>query len=295
MTTRISRIAALTVAASVFFAGCGDGFDKRPSGLKVKVTKAGQGERAAMKGDQVSVHYTGWLWVNGKKGDQFDSSRDRGNPITFTLGTGRVIKGWDEGIEGMKPGEQRLLIIPPDLAYGPRGRPKIPADSTLFFETELVSVKSAEEAQKEREEQRRKAEEERAKLMAENKKPITVADPGKWTIEASGLHWQITKPGKGAVAEPGKTVSVHYTGKLWDDGKATETFDSSVGRGQPFDFQLGAGMVIKGWDEGVKGMKVGEKRTLIIPADMAYGERAMGPVIKAFSNLYFEVELLAVK
>ncbi len=287
--------AALVLGAALSLAGCGDGFEKRPSGLKVKVVKPGTGDRAAAKGDQVEVHYTGWLWVNGKKGDQFDSSRDRARPLKFPLGTGRVIKGWDEGIEGMKVGEQRLLIIPPDIAYGANGRPKIPANSTLFFETEMVSMKSAEEAQKEREEMRRKQEEERAALMAANKKPITVPDAKKWTVEPNGLYWQTVKAGKGATAEPGKNVSVHYTGKLWVDGKATEKFDSSLDRGQPFEFGLGQGQVIKGWDEGVKGMKVGEKRNLIIPSDMAYGERQMGPTIQPFSNLYFEVELLGVK
>jgi peptidylprolyl isomerase len=108
------------------------------SGLKYVDRKVGTGKEAK-KGDTVSVHYTGTL-TNGKK---FDSSLDRGDPIVFELGTGKVIKGWDEGIAGLKEGGKRKLIIPPELAYGDRdiGKGLIPANSTLIFEVELVKVK----------------------------------------------------------------------------------------------------------------------------------------------------------
>ena len=104
--------------------------------------------------------------------------------------------------------------------------------------------------------------------------------------------------GEGAVAESGQTVSVHYTGWLYDANAADnkgEKFDSSVDRGQPFDFPLGAGRVIKGWDQGVAGMKVGGKRTLIIPPEMGYGDRGAGRIIKPGSTLLFDVELLEIK
>ena len=97
--------------------------------------------------------------------------------------------------------------------------------------------------------------------------------------------------GNGDEAVTGKGVSVHYTGTLTNGSK----FDSSLDRGQPFDFTLGAGMVIRGWDEGVVGMKVGGKRKLTIPPEMAYGERGFGNVIPPNSTLVFEIELLAVK
>ena len=100
------------------------------------------------------------------------------------------------------------------------------------------------------------------------------------------------KTGNGAEATNGKTVSVHYTGTLASDGKK---FDSSLDRGQPFKFVLGAGKVIKGWDLGVLGMKVGGKRKLTIPASLAYGERGAGNVIPPNAALVFEVELLEVK
>jgi FKBP-type peptidyl-prolyl cis-trans isomerase len=98
--------------------------------------------------------------------------------------------------------------------------------------------------------------------------------------------------GTGATAEPGKQVSVHYTGWLVEGGNK---FDSSVDRGRPFNFQLGAGDVIKGWDQGVVGMKVGGKRRLTIPQHLAYGRRGFSDVIPPRAALLFEVELLAVK
>jgi FKBP-type peptidyl-prolyl cis-trans isomerase FkpA len=108
-----------------------------PSGLEYWDIKKGGG-KLAEKGKKVSVHYTGWL-TNGK---EFDSSRDAGEPIQFDLGTGQVIKGWDEGIAGMKVGGQRQLRIPPALGYGARGfGSSIPPNSTLVFDVELMDVK----------------------------------------------------------------------------------------------------------------------------------------------------------
>ncbi len=101
----------------------------------------------------------------------------------------------------------------------------------------------------------------------------------------------VLKQGTGSEAQAGKTVAVHYTGWLTDGKK----FDSSLDRGEPFKFKLGAGQVIKGWDQGVAGMKVGEKRKLTIPAELGYGERGAGGVIPPNSTLIFEVELLGVE
>ena len=107
----------------------------------------------------------------------------------------------------------------------------------------------------------------------------------------SGLKYVEQKEGTGTAAKKGDTVEVHYTGWLKDGKK----FDSSKDRNEPFEFKLGAGMVIKGWDEGVAGMKVGGKRKLIIPANLAYGKKGAGDVIPADAELTFEVELLKIK
>lgn len=112
-----------------------------PSGLQYVDLTVGNGD-VAKAGDQVSVHYTGWLQKpDGNKGQKFDSSKDRGQPFQFALGQGQVIKGWDEGVQGMKIGGVRELIIPPALGYGQRGAGGvIPPNATLIFEVELLGV-----------------------------------------------------------------------------------------------------------------------------------------------------------
>ena len=118
------------------------------------------------------------------------------------------------------------------------------------------------------------------------------------TAPNQGLKMTDVKEGSGTEAVAGKTVVVHYTGWLYDESAADhkgKKFDSSRDRGTPFDFPLGGGRVIKGWDQGVAGMKVGGQRTLVIPPEMGYGERGAGGVIPPNATLVFDVELLDVK
>ena len=111
---------------------------------------------------------------------------------------------------------------------------------------------------------------------------------------SSGLQYLDTTEGEGDVAQSGHTVTVHYTGWLYNDGEQGGKFDSSKDRRDPFVFSLGAGMVIRGWDEGVAGMKVGGVRTLIIPPELGYGARGAGGVIPPNATLKFDVELLGI-
>ena len=112
-----------------------------PTGLSYDDTRPGTGAQPR-KGQTCVMHYTGWLWVNGAKGAKFDSSVDRGEPFEFPIGTGRVIKGWDEGVASMQVGGARTLLIPPDLGYGARGAGGvIPPNATLLFEVELLDVR----------------------------------------------------------------------------------------------------------------------------------------------------------
>ena len=110
------------------------------AGLIVEDVLVGNGDEA-LSGKTITVHYTGWLVEGGKVGKKFDSSRDRNDPFAFPLGKGKVIRGWDEGVAGMKAGGRRKLTIPPALAYGARGAGGvIPPEATLLFEVELLKV-----------------------------------------------------------------------------------------------------------------------------------------------------------
>ncbi|GAA0746601.1 FKBP-type peptidyl-prolyl cis-trans isomerase [Ideonella azotifigens] len=230
-----------------------------PSGLQYEDLATGSGE-AAKAGQSVTVHYTGWLFdpaAPDNRGRKFDSSKDRGEPFEFDLGAGMVIRGWDEGVQGMLVGGTRILTIPPELGYGPRGAGGvIPPNATLVFEVELLP-----------------------------------------TPERASLQKTDVVIGEGAEAVEGNSVTVHYTGWLFDAAAADNRgrkFDSSKDRNEPFEFDLGAGMVIRGWDEGVQGMLVGGKRVLVIPPHLGYGKRGAGGVIPPNATLVFEVELLGV-
>ena len=130
-----TAVLVLTIAAS------GQGkVNTTPTGLKYTDMKVGTGAEA-VKGVFVEVHYTGWLYVNGKRDKKFDSSVDRNQPFSFQLGAHEVIAGWEEGVQGMKVGGKRELIIPPKLAYGERGAGGvIPPDATLIFDVELLRI-----------------------------------------------------------------------------------------------------------------------------------------------------------
>ena len=237
------------------------------SGLQYIEEVAGTG-RQAQAGDKVSVHYTGML----DDGTVFDSSQGRGQPIEFVLGVGQVIPGWDEGIALMSTGGKARLIIPSELAYGAQGAGGgvIPPNATLTFDVELVDVLDGP--------------------PGSPAAPTEISDEDFIETE-SGLKYAEMEVGAGDAAQSGQQVEVHYTGWLEDGTK----FDSSLDRGDPFVFTLGARQVIPGWDEGVAGMKPGDKRQLIIPSELGYGDRGAGGVIPPNATLIFEVELLEAR
>ncbi len=140
MESKPSKIIFILITFIISITGCGnmnEGVEfTTPSGLKYIDEKIGEGD-SPKPGQIVTVHYTGTL-TDGKK---FESSRDRNEPYSFPIGTGQVIKGWDEGIMSMKPGGKRKLTVPPQLGYGDKGSGLIPANSTLIFDIELISVK----------------------------------------------------------------------------------------------------------------------------------------------------------
>lgn len=115
------------------------------------------------------------------------------------------------------------------------------------------------------------------------------------TTTASGLSYEDTAAGQGDAAKAGQTCVMHYTGWLWTNGQKGTKFDSSLDRGSPFSFKLGARQVIAGWDEGVAGMQIGGKRTLLIPSELGYGARGAAGVIPPNATLLFEVQLLELR
>jgi peptidylprolyl isomerase len=127
------------------------------------------------------------------------------------------------------------------------------------------------------------------RLQSDDAREPTMTETG------SGLYYQDIQEGTGVQPKSGQTCVVHYTGWLWQNGAKGSKFDSSVDRGRPFEFSVGMGQVIQGWDEGVLTMKVGGKRELLIPPNLAYGSRGAGGVIPPNATLLFEVELLNVR
>ena len=208
-----------------------------PSGLKIKFTEINPKNPMPKVGDKVSVHYTGKLTND----TVFDSSVKRGTPFPFTLGKGYVIKGWDEGVAYLHKGDKAVLTVPPELGYGTKSMGKIPPNSTLTFTVELVDVTAAP-------------------------KPFETA--GKDTVKLpDGLKYIMVSKGKGAKIDSGMTVTMNYTGFL-EDGSI---FDSSVLRGDPITAPVGQGKIIKGWDEGLKYLHVGDKARLLVPYQLAFG------------------------
>lgn len=136
----------------------------------------------------------------------------------------------------------------------------------------------------------------KTKVKPKSESKSTSSTPEKKMVTtASGLQYTDTVEGTGVAPKARQTCIMHYTGWLWDGQAKGAKFDSSVDRGQPFEFSIGVGQVIKGWDEGVGTMKVGGKRTLIIPAALGYGSRGAGGVIPPNATLCFDVELLGVR
>ncbi len=233
------------------------------TGVTYTETVAGQGARP-QPGDVVVVHYTGKF----TDGTVFDSSYQRNKPIQFVLGAGQVIQGWDQGIALLREGSKGTLTIPPELGYGERGAGNvIPPNATLVFDVELLEVRPGAPD-----------------------KP-TAVDEADYSVTANGVKFVDFQVGDGATPQRGQTVTLDYTGWLLDGGK----FDSSLDRGEPLEFTVGVGQVIPGLDESLLDMRVGGKRQVIIPPELAYGPQGAAGVIPPNATLVFEVELLDVQ
>ena len=234
-----------------------------PTELIIEDLVVGSGSSVDV-GDFLIMDYVG---VSYSTGLQFDASWDRGSPFPFELGAGRVIQGWDQGIVGMAVGGRRSLTIPPDLAYGENGSGSgsIGPNETLVFVVDLL-----------------------ASVPANLVKPTE-----ELTLESTlELQTNDLSEGSGAIVQPGNVVYIHYVGVSASSG---EQFDSSWDRGRTefIGYISGAGNVIEGLDQGLLGMQVGGRRTVVIPPDLAYGENGAGDgLIAPNETLIFTVDLL---
>ncbi len=244
------------------------------SGLRYVEDTVGTGS-AAKKGDLLTINFTGWIikdssdlykdWDKDTSKTKFRiaTTRIRNIPFKFLLDGQSFINGSDEGIEGMKVGGTRTIIIPSRLAYGPMGMGPIPPNSNLKLQVQLVSAKQ----------------------------PVIAKE---WNVDSTklkttkdGLKYAIIQKGTGPDVTDGNIVTVNYTGYLING----EKFDSSIERDEPFSFKVGAHTVIDGWEEGVKLMNKGAKARFVIPPSLAYGNRAIGK-IPPNSTVIFDVEVL---
>jgi peptidylprolyl isomerase len=267
MMRRTVALGALGLLA-LCVAGCGDAFEEgraKPltGGLKYIDIKEGVGE-PVQEGDRVELHYKGWLKEAQKP---FENTYESGRSIPLTLGGDEFLRGVHMGVEGMKPGGTRRLFIPSPLGYGPRGAGReVPPDTNLVMDVELIKVISRVE---------------RAPDF----------DNSKATKTTTGLKYIDLKEGTGPAVKDGDTVKVHYTGWLAKNGKL---FDSSLPRGVPFKVKVGTRAVIKGWDEGLVGLKAGSKRRLYIPAQLGYGSEGRD-AIPPNADLLFDVEVVSIE
>lgn len=268
-----------------------DGFKTTENGLEYKITTDAPGGISPKIGDYVEVH----LQMNVEDSTVFDTKQmNGGNAVQFPLQPPTFKGDMVEGIMMMTPGDVATFRLPVDT-FIKAGTPVMPwmkpnTGQKLVYNISLVSVKTTEQMQKEQTENAAKQKDVDDKLIQD----YLAANKVKATKTASGLYYKIDRAGTGVQAQAGKKVTVNYTGKLMDG----EVFDSNVdpkfNHVQPFEFGLGQGQVIKGWDEGVALLKKGTKATLYIPSTLAYGANGQGP-IKPNSVLVFDVEVVDVK
>ena len=233
------------------------------SGIYYIMEKEGDGKAHPTMKNTITAHYHGTLL----DGTIFDSSVDRGEPFTFQLN--RVIPGWQEAIPMLTKGGKGKFIIPSGMAYKSRAVGKIPANSVLVFDIELIDFYD-------------QAERDNALILEYLKSNGLEAQSTE-----SGIYYIIDEPGEGNDhPDNASKITAHYEGKLLDG----TIFDSSIKRGEPLEFSLGR--VIKGWQEAIPLLKKGGKGTFIIPSALAYGTQGAGGAIKPNSVLVFYVELL---
>lgn len=234
-------------------------YKKLPNGLEYAIIKKGKGEKT-QKGNRIYVNYTTRI----KSDSIFDSNAGSGKPYSFILGQEEVLKGWDEGIALLSVGDSAWFRIPPSLAYGEKKLGSIPANTTLLLEVKILKS-------------------EVAFYNLSGKDTITYS---------SGLKKILISNGTGETAKAFNDVTMQFTGYVLNSKGYKRVFQSSHTNSALAVFQLGAGRMVKGLDEGIATMKTGEKATFIVPPYLGFGKETSG-IIPGNSTLYFDIELLS--
>lgn len=233
-------------------------YSKTTSGLEYALIKKGKGEKLK-NGYRVYINYS--LYI--KPDSVYDSNAERNEPYSFLLGQEDVLKGWDEGVALLNVGDSAHFRIPPQLAYGSRKIGSIPANSTLLLHVKVVRT-------------------EQAFYDLKGKDTLTFS---------SGLKKIIMAQGNGTKAKRSYNATMQFTGYILDSKGFPRVFQSSLTNSNLAIFQIGSGRMIKGLDEGVATMSVGEKATFIVPSALGFGDKVSG-VVPANSTLYYDIELL---
>jgi len=259
-------------------------------GLYIIPRKKGSGRNVKV-GDFVDAN----IVATALTGDKFIDTYKEGKPYTLEVGTGQLGLGFERALLTMKKGSKLTLIAPSSQAFGERGiQGYIPPYSPIVYDVEILRIYSADEMKAKQAKEQKEAELAAAKQKNEEQSKIDAyvkANGITATPTASGLIYIEEVAGNGNKPVAGDKVKVHYTGYLLNGKK----FDSSVDRGQPFEFVVGQGQVIKGWDEALTMMSEGGKAKVILPSAIAYGNRGAGNDIAPYSPLVFEIELLEIE
>lgn len=272
-----------SVAIAEFIKNSGIKYDSTAEGLYILESVKGTGP-SIQTGSIVTLDFA----IHTVLGKKLYSTWEAKKPFTLEFGKKFDTEGFNIALSRMSKGAKARIIVPSNLAFGKEGRPGfIRPYEPLLYDVEVINIQT-------------KAEIEKEKLAAIEAKKVAEASKISDYVKAKGISAQPmanglyvveTKKGNGPAVVSGKKVLVHYSGFLLNGTK----FDSSLDRGQPFEFVVGKGNVIKGWDEGIKLLRVGSKAKLIIPSKLAYGDAGSGEKIPPFSPLVFDIEVLGIE
>jgi len=254
------------------------------TGIKYKFYEKAEDARKAKKGDFITFH----LIIENSKDSILRSTYDEGMPfLQVPLRTPRNPGSFEESLLMLSEGDSASFWINIDSIKDGERPPFIEEGSDVHYIVKVLRIQSEAEVTKELEENLKNQRTEDKRLITEY---IKKQEGKEFAFTQSGLAYYISEAGTGKQAQVGDTVTVSYTGRLLNG----QVFDSSEGK-PPFEFPLGRGFVIKGWDEGISLLKIGDKATFVIPSELAYGSRGAGDLIPPNTVLVFDVELVGVK